>query len=78
MFNPADSEDQPNKPSAADSSESFQDILSQFEQSHSHKAEDGSKQIEGTVIALTPESVLLDIGFKTEGILPLTACTGRP
>ena len=53
--------------------ESFDDILSQFEQSHSRKAEDGSKQIEGTVIAVSAESVFLDIGFKSEGILPLAA-----
>ena len=52
--------------------ESFEDILSQYEQSHSHQAEDGSKQLEGTVIAVSAESVFLDIGYKTEGILPLT------
>jgi small subunit ribosomal protein S1 len=63
-------------PSPAEDNESFGDLLSQFEQNHSRKAEDGSKQIEGTVIALTPESVLLDIGFKSEGILPLTAFAG--
>jgi small subunit ribosomal protein S1 len=51
--------------------ESFDDILSQFEQSHSRKAEDGSRRIEGTVIAVSGESVFLDIGFKSEGILPL-------
>ena len=51
--------------------ESFDDILSQFERSHSRKPEDGSKQIEGTVIAVSAESVFLDIGFKSEGILPL-------
>jgi small subunit ribosomal protein S1 len=51
--------------------ESFDDILSQFERSHSRKSEDGSKQIEGTVIAVSAESVFLDIGFKSEGILPL-------
>jgi len=74
MFNPTDPENQPDKPSA-DSSESFQDILSQFEQSHSHKPqnEEGSRRIEATVVTLTADSVLLDIGFKTEGILPLTA-----
>ena len=33
----------------------------------------GSKQIEATVVALSSESVFLDIGYKTEGILPLTA-----
>jgi len=51
--------------------ESFDNILSRFEESHSRKAEDGSKQIEGTVIAVSAESVFLDIGFKSEGILPL-------
>ena len=73
MSNPTDPEIQPDKPSASDSSESFQDILSQFEQSHSHKPEEGSRRIEATVVTLTADSVLLDIGFKTEGILPLTA-----
>src|ERR1700730_17419600 len=52
-------------------SESFDEIFFQYEQSHSRKAEDGRKQIEGTVIAVSGESVLLDIGYKTEGILPL-------
>jgi small subunit ribosomal protein S1 len=50
---------------------SFGDVLSQFEQSHSHKAEEGGKGLEGTVIAVSGESVFLDIGFKTEGIIPL-------
>lgn len=54
-----------------ESGESFGDILSQFEQSHSHKTEEGRKGLEGTVVAVTAESVLLDIGYKTEGIIPL-------
>jgi small subunit ribosomal protein S1 len=54
-----------------ESPESFGDILSQYEQSHSHKAEQGGRGLEGTVVAITPESVLLDIGFKTEGVIPL-------
>jgi small subunit ribosomal protein S1 len=33
----------------------------------------GSKQIEATVVAVTVDSVFLDIGYKTEGILPLSA-----
>jgi ribosomal protein S1 len=53
--------------------ESFDAIFSQYEQSHSRSREDGGKQIEGTVIALSAESVFVDIGFKSEGILPLTA-----
>ncbi len=70
---PTDSAPQPNNESAADSNESFKDILNQFEQSHSHKPEEGSRRIEATVVTLTADSILLDIGFKTEGILPLTA-----
>src|SRR5262249_32146151 len=51
--------------------ESFGDLLTQFEQSHSHRAEQGGHGIEGTVVAVSGESVFLDIGFKTEGIIPL-------
>ncbi|HEX4606454.1 MAG TPA: 30S ribosomal protein S1, partial [Candidatus Angelobacter sp.] len=72
MSNPTDSEAQPNQP-VAEPKESFKDILNQYEQSHSHKPEEGSKRIEATVVTLTADSILLDIGFKTEGILPLTA-----
>ncbi len=50
--------------------ESFGDILSQYEQSHSHRPGEGGKGLEGTVIAVSGESVFLDIGFKTEGIIP--------
>jgi small subunit ribosomal protein S1 len=57
-----------------DSNESFGDILSQYEQSHSHR-EEGGKGLEGTVIAVSGESVFLDIGFKTEGIIPLADFT---
>jgi small subunit ribosomal protein S1 len=83
MSIPTDSpEAQPNKASAAEPSstetkESFQDILSQYEQSHSHKPEEGSKRIEATVVTLTADSVLLDIGFKTEGIVALAALRGE-
>src|SRR3954470_1064582 len=54
-----------------ESNESFGDLLSQFEQSHSHKAEEGGKGLEGTVVAVSAESVFLDIGYKTEGAIPL-------
>jgi len=53
--------------------ESFKDIFSEYEQSHSRKSESGSQRREGTVVSLTADSVILDIGFKTEGVLPLTA-----
>ncbi len=57
---------------AADGDESFDEILSQYEQSHARKEPGRGKQIEATVIAVSGESVFLDIGFKTEGILPLS------
>ena len=74
MSNPTIANDSiPESQSATEPSESFSDLLSQFEKSHSHKREDGGKQLEGTVIAITADSVILDIGFKSEGILPLSA-----
>src|SRR3984957_10559103 len=59
--------------SAEESTESFSDLLAEFEHSHTHKAEGDGKQLEGTVVSLDAESVYLDIGYKTEGILPRTA-----
>ncbi len=56
-----------------ESNESFKDILSQFEQSKSRTPEQARQGREGTVIAVTADSVLVDVGFKTEGILPLAA-----
>ena len=51
-----------------EASESFADVFSQYEKSHSRKPEDASKAREGTVVAVTADSVLVDIGFKSEGI----------
>jgi small subunit ribosomal protein S1 len=60
-------------PVEAEPTESFKDVFSEYEQSHRRKAESGSQRREGTVIAVTADSIVLDIGFKTEGVLPLTA-----
>src|SRR5262244_2230066 len=62
----------PNTPESAlpESSESFGNILSQFEQSHTAKPMEGLR--EGTVVSVFADSVVLDIGFKTEGVLPLS------
>jgi len=59
--------------SVTESAESFGDMLSQYEKSHSRKREDGGKQLVGTVIVVSGDSVFLDIGFKSEGILPVSA-----
>src|SRR5690242_4179582 len=57
---------------ATEPEESFSQLLSEYEQSHSRKEEDRGKQIEGVIVAMTADSVLVDIGFKSEGILPLS------
>ena len=54
-----------------ENTESFGDILSQYEQTHKHRAEEGGRGLEGVVIAISADSVFLDIGFKTEGMIPL-------
>jgi small subunit ribosomal protein S1 len=62
----------PKSPTNNESDESFGDILSEYEQSHTHRIrEEGKRGLEGTVVAITGESVFLDIGYKTEGIIPL-------
>jgi small subunit ribosomal protein S1 len=66
-----DSAVRPDSQPIAEASESFGDILSQYEQATSRKPEDRGQGLKGTVIAVSAESVFLDIGFKTEGIIPL-------
>ena len=62
---------------SAEETESFSELFSQFEKAHSQNSEDGNRQIEATVIALSTESAFFDIGYKTEGILPLAALAGK-
>jgi len=61
---------------ATENVESFGDILQQYQKSHSRKTE-GSRQLQATVIAVNAESVFFDIGYKSEGILPLAALRGE-
>ena len=63
----------PESTPASEPTESFKDVFSEYEQSYSRKSEPGSQGREGTVIAVTADAIVLDIGFKTEGVLPLTA-----
>jgi small subunit ribosomal protein S1 len=74
MPSPNPSSDTPSSQPSTEPTESFGELLSQFEKSHApkRKNEDGAKQLEGIVIAVSVDSVFLDIGFKSEGILPLT------
>src|SRR5271169_982218 len=75
LSTPAASAPDPLKAAAqpAEPVESFKDTFTEYEQSHSRKGAAGDQRKEGTVIALTADSIVLDIGSKTEGVLPLTA-----
>ena len=61
----------PEAQSSSEPTESFDQLLSEYEHAHVRTSEDGARQLEGTVVAITADSVLVDIGFKTEGTLPL-------
>lgn len=54
-----------------ESTESFSELLAEFE--HSHKKEPGQRQLEGTVLSISSDSVFVDIGYKVEGVLPRSA-----
>src|SRR5262249_14431828 len=62
----------PQPPAADDSSESFGEIFAQYEKSQKAKPSEPAKGRQATVIKVTDDSVLVDIGYKTEGILPLS------
>lgn len=57
---------------SADPTQSFADALRQFEGSH-RRPDSGNRQVEASVVSLSNDAVFLDIGFKTEGVLPRTA-----
>ncbi|HET6180347.1 MAG TPA: S1 RNA-binding domain-containing protein [Candidatus Sulfotelmatobacter sp.] len=59
-----------------ENAESFGDILSQYQKTSSRRTE-GSRQLQATVIAVNAEAAFFDIGYKSEGILPLTALQGE-
>ncbi len=60
-----------------ESTESFGALLAEFEQSHSHRKEQpeagAARQLEGAVVSLSADAVYMDIGYKTEGVLPRSA-----
>src|SRR5580704_932967 len=61
---------------AVENTESFGNILSEYTKSHSRKTE-GSRQLQGTVIAVNAEAAFFDIGYKSEGMLPIAAMQGE-
>jgi small subunit ribosomal protein S1 len=62
-------------PEENESQESFGEMLAGFDKTHPRKSDEGAgnKQIDATVVAVTAEQVFFDIGYKTEGVLAVTA-----
>jgi small subunit ribosomal protein S1 len=69
MSNTTIPDNNPSIDQTTESTESFDQILSQFEQNNSRRSADDRRQISGTVIAVSAEFVFVDIGYKTEGVL---------
>ena len=58
----------------------FGDILREFETQHASpegESDSGGSQLKGVVLRITPDGVVIDIGRKMEGLLPLDLVTGR-
>ncbi|MGB6973862.1 MAG: 30S ribosomal protein S1 [Terracidiphilus sp.] len=67
---------EPSAEPLSESAESFADLLRDFEQSHARKSEQGARQLKGVVVSVAADQVFLDIGYKVEGVLPLSAFAG--
>ena len=65
--------EQDETPATSEQGENFADILSQYEKSHTHKPQAGGQGLTGTVVAIAPEHVVIDIGQKIEGVMPVDA-----
>ena len=65
--NPVPFDDEPL--AAPDQGPSFADILSEYEQGRRQPREAGAEGRDGLVVAVSPEGVFVDIGFKMEGVI---------
>ncbi len=76
---PATSEESKSTAESApsDATTSFGDLLSEFEQSHADTPADGAEGRAATVVGISGDSVFLDVGLKTEGLLALAAVRDR-
>jgi len=76
-MNPVNPVDDPLEESASQSTESFGDILRQFEQEQAAapaaKPADATGPIKGKVIGVTEDAVFVDIKGKADGVLPKSA-----
>src|SRR5690349_16202113 len=62
-------------PPQAEEEESFSELFSQYEKAHPRKRAESGQGISATVLTVTGESVILDLGRKEEGVIPLVEFT---
>ena len=78
---PIQEETESSIPDTPEPAESFDKVLADYERANSRRttSDDGSRsnQINGTVVSITADAVLVDIGYKTEGTLPLSVFTNK-
>src|SRR5689334_14068087 len=55
--------------------ESFSELFSQYEKAHPRKRNEGGQAIPATVLAVSGESVIFDLGRKEEGVISLAEFT---
>ncbi|MGH9585587.1 MAG: S1 RNA-binding domain-containing protein [Acidobacteriaceae bacterium] len=72
MSNPETTQNQSSVEDLNQTNESFDALFAEYERSHARQPEEGGRQIEGTVVAVSPEQVFVDIGYKVEGVLPVS------
>src|SRR5260370_42433611 len=73
-YQPVDPDDETSVTS--NSGPSFADILSEYEQGRQKPREEGVEGRDGVVVAISAEYVFVDIGFKTEGVVEVSAFGG--
>ena len=74
-YQPVEPDDE--SPTVSDAGPSFADILSEYEQGRQKPREEGVEGRDGVVVAVSPEFVFVDIGFKTEGVVEVSAFGGE-
>jgi small subunit ribosomal protein S1 len=67
-MNPPDSPPQPEAPSTASQEPSFEDVLRQFEADR-RAEENENSALEGTVVSVAGDAIVVDVGRKMEGLL---------
>ena len=72
MSNPEISQNRSSAEELNQTNESFGALFAEYEREHTRQPEEGGRQIEGAVVAVSAEQVFFDIGFKVEGVLPVS------